>query len=142
MKRRTVDYVKSILVDGIGGQVGEMICMVLRCQKNSLLNKQSGARESEKIGIHAKDVNGRTSGSRCKADVDGEPSGSISQEKSDERLSVRKMFGEYVEVDTSGRTDVDEETGGRIVQGNPDDKLIDARKMSDEMLRMRYVDCI
>ena len=52
------------------------------------------------------------------------------------------MFGEYVEVDTSGRTDVDEETGGRIVQGNPDDKLIDARKMSDEMLRMRYVDCI
>ena len=44
------------------------------------------------------------------------------------------MFGEYVEVDTSGRTDVDEETGGRIVQGNPDDKLIDARKMSDERL--------
>ena len=58
MKRRTVDYVKSILIDGMGGQVAEMICMVLRCQKNSLLNKQSGAKESEKIGIHAMDVDG------------------------------------------------------------------------------------
>jgi hypothetical protein len=40
----------------------------------------------------------------------------------------------YVEGDTSGRIDIDEETCGRIVQGNSEDKLIDAREMSDERL--------
>ena len=50
-----------------------------------------------------------------KTDVDGEPSGSTPQEKSDERLSVKKMSGSYVEGDTIGRKDGYVETHSKIV---------------------------